>query len=150
MQKDLSGEKFVYSGGGARIAIVYSQFNSFLVEKLLKDTVSELEKLKTNEIKTYSVPGALEIPLAAKKIIKTKKFDLVIALGIVIEGETYHFKHVSEESIRGLTNISLETETPVISGILTVKSEKQAKERLKRGREFARSAVHILNTLKNI
>jgi 6,7-dimethyl-8-ribityllumazine synthase len=150
MKKDITSEKFVYSGGGARIAIVYSRFNSFLVEELLKETVSELEKLKTSEIKTYSVPGALEIPLTAKKIIKTKKFDLMIALGIVIEGETYHFKHVSEESIRGITNVSLETEKPIISGILTVKSEKQAKERITRGKEFARSAVHILNTLNNI
>lgn len=150
MKKDLSKEEFVYSGEGSRIYIVYSKFNSFLVEELLKNTVDELKSLNVKGIKTYFVPGALELPVTAKKLINKKKPDAVIALGVVIEGETYHFKHVSEESIRGIMNVSLQTEVPVISGILTVKSEKQAKERIKRGREFARSAVHIINTLNNI
>lgn len=150
MKKDLTKKNSGHSGKRVKIAIVYSEFNDHIVKKLLKETLKELKNNNATNIKTHSVPGALEIPIAVKKIAEKKHFDVIIALGVVIKGATYHFEHVSRESINGIMQVSLETMTPVISGILTVNSEKQANERVDRGKEFAISALHIADTLKKI
>lgn len=150
MKRDLSKKKTKHSGENMAVAIVHSEFNSNIVKKLLKETISELKINKTSQIETYSVPGALEIPITVKKLAKTNIFNVIIALGAVIKGETKHFEHVCRESINGIMKVSLETQIPVISGILTVTSEKQAIQRICRGKEFAQSAIHIFHTLKNI
>lgn len=138
------------SGKGIRVAVVYSQFNKEIVENLMKETINELKTLGTKEIKTFMVPGALEIPTVSKKIIDNKKCDVIIALGTVIKGETDHYEHVSRESIHALTNLSIKTGMPIINGILTVLNKKQALERISRGKEFAQSAIQMVHTLKNI
>ncbi|MFC1655354.1 6,7-dimethyl-8-ribityllumazine synthase [Patescibacteria group bacterium] len=139
-----------YTGENVKVAIVYSQFNEEIVEKLLSGTINELERLQTKEIKTFKVPGALEIPVVAKKIIEKNEFDVIIALGAIIKGGTTHFEHVSTESIHALSILSLQTGVPIISGILTALDENQANERIDRGKEFAQSALHTVHTLKSI
>lgn len=139
-----------YTGENVKVAIVYSQFNKEIVEPLLANTVEELKRLNAAEIKTFKVPGAMEIPVAAKKIIEKNKFDVIIALGAVIKGDTTHFEHVSTESIHALSKLAIDSGTPIISGILTALNKNQAEERTGRGTEFARSALHIVHTLKSI
>jgi len=101
-------------------------------------------------VEIFKVPGALEIPLVCKKIIVKKRYDLIITLGVVIKGETTHFEHVSRESIHGIQKLALENTFPIITGILTVLTEKQAKDRIDNGIYYAKSALKLLNTLKNI
>ena len=133
-----------------KVAIVYSEFNFELVNKLLQKTTKEFESLNIKKPKTYNVPGALEIPLICKKLIKTGNYDVIIALGVVLNGETAHFEHVSRESIHFIAKLSIENNFPIINGILTVYSKEQALKRLNRGKEFARSAIKTVNTLKTI
>ncbi len=139
-----------YTGKNVKVAIVYSQFNKKIVEKLLSGTIEELKRLQTEKIKTFNVPGALEIPIVAKKIIEKNKFDVIIALGAIIKGDTTHFEHVSTESIHALSMLALKTGIPIISGIITALDKNQAKERSCRGKEFAESALHTVHTLKSI
>ncbi|MBN1494211.1 6,7-dimethyl-8-ribityllumazine synthase [Candidatus Peregrinibacteria bacterium] len=131
-----------------KIAVVFSEFNKKIGEKLLNKTLEELKK--TAKTKIFKVPGALEIPVVCKKIIVQKKYDAVIALGVVIKGETAHFEHVSNESIRGIQRLSLDHTFPIITGIITAYTEKQADERTKNGTYYAKSAIQLINTLKNI
>jgi len=142
--------KFNYSGKGMRIAIIFSEFNYDIGSKILAKTVNELKKNNVKDIKIFSVPGSLEIPVTARKIIKKKKFDVIIAIGVVIKGETSHFEHVSRESINGIQKLATEYGMPIITGILTVLTKKQAIDRIDNGISYARSAIHIYNTLKNI
>lgn len=139
-RKDLDGSK-------AKIAVILSEFNSNIGEELLKNTISELEKHRTKNIEIIRVPGALEIPLTAQKIIEKKSPDAVIALGVIIKGETTHYEHVSRESINGLMNVSLKTGTPIVQGILTTLTEKQAKERTILGREYAQTALSLITLI---
>lgn len=145
------------NGKNLKIAIVFSCFNSSIGEKLLKNTIEELKKLHVSEknIKIINVPGALEIPLATKLLIKQKKYDAIIAMGIIIKGETYHFELVSHESHRALMDLSLEYNYPIVFGILSTKTEKQARDRvtkskLNKGREFAVAAVEMAQITKSL
>lgn len=147
------------NGKGLNIAIVLSRFNDSLGNIMLKNTVETLENLGVNPgmIKVIKVPGALELPLAVKLLTNKKKFvsaekkkifDAIIALGIVIKGETAHFEHVCTETHRGLMNVSIETETPIIFGVITAMDESQAvdrveKDKLNKGKEYAEAAVEM-------
>ena len=142
-------KKFDFSGKSIKAAVVFSEFNKEIGEKLLDKTIQELTKLKVT-YKIYKVPGALEIPVACRKIIDKKRFDIIIALGVVIKGETTHFEHVSTESIHGIQTLAVNHCFPIISGILTVLTKKQAQERINNGISYARSAVQIYHTLKTI
>ena len=144
------------NGKSLHIAIILSRYNDGIGSKLLKNTHETLitHGVKESDIKIMRVPGALELPLAAKLAAKTKNFDAIIALGVVIKGETPHFEHVCRESLRGLMDAGLETETPVIFGVITALNEKQARERadknkLNKGREYAEAAIQMAK-LKNI
>jgi 6,7-dimethyl-8-ribityllumazine synthase len=150
MKQSPSKKKFTLSGKNIRVAIVFSKFNKEIVDKLVEKTLDELKKLDTKKIQTFSVPGALEIPVTAKKIIEKKKYDVIIALGTVIKGETSHYGHVCRESIHSLMQLSIETGMPIINGILTVLNKKQARDRISRGKEFAEGAIQMVHTLKNI
>jgi len=139
-----------------KIAVVFSMFNSSIGNKLLKSTITNLIRLGVTEknIHVFNVPGALEIPLAAQKISQ-KKYDAIIALGIVIKGDTYHFEIVSHESHRALMDVSLKRKIPVVFGIICTYSEKQARERadakkMDKGREFAETAVEMANFIKTV
>ncbi|MCD6109266.1 6,7-dimethyl-8-ribityllumazine synthase [bacterium] len=141
-RQDLNGEK-------CKIVIIFSEFNSQIGEELLKTTVRELKKHGVENLKTIRVPGALEIPLTAQKIIEKKSPDAVVALGVVIKGETSHYEHVSRESINGLMKVSLKTGVPIIQGILTTLTKTQAEKRIILGKEYAQSALSIIQTLSS-
>lgn len=139
-------------GKNLRIAIIISRFNDSLGNILLKNTQEHLLKngVLSKNILTTKVPGALELPLAAKILAKTEKYDAIIALGIVIKGETSHYDIVSNESHHGLMQATLETEIPIIFGVITALNLKQAvdrveKDKLNKGREFAESAIEMAN-----
>lgn len=126
-----------------KIAIILPRFNDTLGQKLLHNTQNELKKLGVKNIQTYRVPGTLELPFAALKIALTKKFDAIIALGIVIRGETKHFELVTQTAYQGLMEVTLDEDTPIIFGVLAVENEKQAKARINKGKEFAQAAVEM-------
>ena len=115
--------------------------------ELYENTLEELldNGVKAKNIKLIRVPGALELPFAAQKIIKSKP-NVVIALGAVIKGETNHYDFVCAETFRGLMKVQLKTETPIIFGVLTCEKVKQAKDRaskkgLNKGKSFALAAI---------
>ncbi len=135
-------------GEGLRVAVVQARFNEPVCEALREACVSELERLGVNgsEILVFSVPGALEIPVALAHLAKCGQFDALIALGAVIRGETYHFEVVSDRSAEGVMQVSLEFGLPVANGILTVDTDAQAQARAaEKGRDAARVAVEMAN-----
>lgn len=138
------------NGKGVKVGIVISEFNYDIGEQLLEFTLKELKSMNASLIKVVNVPGALEIPVATQKLIKKHHVDVIIALGVVIRGETDHYEHVSRESTHALTRLSLKYKTPIIQGIITAQSKDLAKARTERGIEYARSAVQMVHTLKNI
>jgi 6,7-dimethyl-8-ribityllumazine synthase len=142
----------------ARIAIVASNFNDFITRGLLNACLMELQHqgLANEQITTFWVPGAFEIPLAAMMLAKRKDIDAVICLGAVIRGETYHFEVVSNECARGIMQVALITSKPVIMGVLTTDTVAQAQARAgekggqNKGRDLARAVLEMIALLKQI
>jgi len=142
---------------GLKYGIIVGRFNEFISSKLLSGAIDGLKRHGANEedIEITWVPGAFEMPLIAKKIAKTKKYDAVICLGAVIRGSTPHFDYVSSEVSKGVANVSLDTELPVIFGVLTTDTIEQAIERSgtkagNKGYEAAVTAIEMANLLKEI
>lgn len=151
----------VYEGNliaeGLKFGIIVGRFNEFIGGKLLDGALDALKRhgVKEEDIELTWVPGAFEMPLVAKKMAKTKKYDGVICLGAVIRGSTPHFDFVSSEVSKGIANVSLETELPVIFGVLTTDSIEQAIERAgtkagNKGYDAAVTAIEMANVLKEI
>lgn len=151
----------IYNGnlisGAGKYGIVISRFNEFIGSKLLSGAIDALERHGVNEenIEIAWVPGAFEIPLVAKKMAKTGRYDSVICLGAVIRGSTPHFDVVANEVSKGIAHIGLETEVPIIFGVLTTDSIEQAVERAgtkagNKGFEAAVTAIEMANLLKEI
>lgn len=116
----------------AKIAIVISRFNSFINEQLLAgaiDTLKRTGQVQDDNITVVRLPGAVELPLVAKRVAASKKYDAIIALGTVIRGGTPHFEFVANECNKGLAQVSLEFDIPVAFGVLTTDSIDQAIER---------------------
>lgn len=115
-------------GSSFKIAIIISQFNRIIVEKLLEGAIERLAELgvQDNQIRTIWVPGAIEIPLVAQQLAKTKYYKAVVCLGSVIRGETDHYNYVCQQVSFGCQQIALEYEIPIIFGILTTANEAQA------------------------
>lgn len=142
---------------GLKFAIVVGRFNEFIGSKLLSGAIDGLKRHGTKEedIEIIWVPGAFEIPLVAKKLAKTNKYDAVICLGAVIRGSTPHFEYVSSEVSKGIANTSLDTEIPIIFGVLTTDNIEQAIERAgtksgNKGYDAAITAIEMANLLKEI
>ncbi|MBO8156733.1 MAG: 6,7-dimethyl-8-ribityllumazine synthase [Bacillaceae bacterium] len=142
-------------GTDLKIGIVVSRFNEFITSKLLNGALDALKRHGVNEqdIDVAWVPGAFEIPLTAKKMAKTGKYQAVITLGTVIRGATPHFDYVSNEVAKGSANVGMETETPVIFGVLTTDTIEQAIERAgtkagNKGWEAGISAIEMANLYK--
>lgn len=145
------------TAGNEKYAIVVGRFNEFIGSKLLSgciDTLSRLGADKSN-IDVAWVPGAFEIPLAANKLAQLKKYSAIICLGAVIRGSTPHFDYVSNEVTKGVAQISLNNNIPVIFGVLTTDTIEQAIERAgtkagNKGAEAAQTAVEMVNLSKAI
>jgi len=139
-----------------KIAIVAARFNSFVVEHLISGAKEALLKSGTKEtnIELYYVPGAFEIPLALKKTVNTGKFDGIVALGAVIRGGTPHFEYVAGECVKGISQISLESEIPIAFGVLTVDTVEQAIERSgsseNKGAEAAESVIRMISLIEKL
>jgi 6,7-dimethyl-8-ribityllumazine synthase len=121
--------------GGRRIAIVASRFNDFIVASLIKGATAAwvAHGGTPEELLVVRVPGAFELPLAAKKLAAGGRYDALVALGCVIRGDTPHFDYVAGECARGLQQASLETGVPIAFGVLTVENQEQALERAATG-----------------
>lgn len=142
---------------GQKIGIVVSRFNSFITERLLEGAVDALVRhgADEQEIHIARVPGAFEIPLAAKKMAASGAYDAIIALGAVIRGSTPHFDYVSSEVTKGVAAISLESSIPIAFGVLTTDSIEQAIERAgtkagNKGFEAAVTVIETVNLLRSI
>ena len=142
---------------GFRFAIVASRWNDFLTSKLVDGAVDALASAGTSEgdVEVFMVPGAFELPLAAKKAAESGKFDAVIAIGVVIRGETPHFDYVAGEAAKGVSNVSLETGIPVMFGVVTTDTVEQAINRsgLKagnKGYEAAMAAIEVANLYREM
>lgn len=135
-----------------RVALIISQFNWPVVEKLYEACSSELHRLGllVQEQDVFYVPGAVEIPFVAKKLMKTTRYDGLITLGAVIRGETPHFDYVCQAVVDGVNAINLQGEIPCIFGVLTVDTPRQAWDRVlgleNKGAEFAQT-VHAMMEL---
>ncbi len=143
--------------GEFKFGIIVGRFNEFIGSKLLDGSLDALKRHGASEenIEIAWVPGAFEIPLIAKKMAKSKKYDAIICLGAVIRGATPHFDYVSSEVSKGIAHVSLETEVPVIFGILTTDSIEQAIERAgtksgNKGFDSAVTAIEMVNLMKTI
>ncbi len=141
----------------AKVAIVAARFNEFIVSKLISGAVDGLTRHDVPEenITLAWVPGAFEIPVAAKKLAKSGKYDAVICLGAVIRGATSHYDYVCAEVSKGIAAVSLETELPVLFGVLTTDNIEQAIERAgtkagNKGYDCALSAIEMMNLLEQM
>ena len=143
---------------GVNIAIVAGRFNDFITKSLLSACLDELKRqgLSERQVTTVWVAGAFEIPLTALKLAKKKNIDAVICLGSVIRGDTYHFEVVANEVSRGMMEVSLKTEKPVIMGVLTTDTIGQAQQRAQdkrghnKGRDCAVTAIDMIQLLRKI
>ena len=143
--------------GNEKFCIIISRFNDFIGSKLLSGAIDELKRhgVSDENIDIVKVPGAFEIPLVAMKFAKTKKYNAIITLGAIIRGATTHYEHVSAELSKGIAQISLQTEVPVIFGVLTTENIEQAIERAgtkagNKGSDAAKAAIEMANLLKLI
>lgn len=132
-------------GQGLKVGIVSGRFNDLLGSRLLSGAQDALVRhgVAKEDIDVALVPGAFEIPLAAKKLASSKKYDVVLALGVIIRGGTPHFEYVASEVSKGIAKVSLDTDVPVMFGIITADSIEQAIERAgtKAGNKGADAAV---------
>ncbi len=146
-----------FRGEGLRFGVVVGRFNSFISEKLLSGALDALTRhgVKMDDVTVAWVPGSFEIPLVAKKMAKSGKFDAVICLGVIIRGATPHFDYVAAEASKGIAQAMLETEVPIAFGVLTTDSIEQAIERAgtkagNKGFDAALSALEMVNLLKKL
>mgnify|MGYP004619603001 FL=1 len=140
-----------------KFCIVVSRFNEFICSKLLSGAIDELKRHGVNEdnIDVVWCPGAFEIPLVAKKCAKTSRYNAIIALGAVIKGSTSHYDYVCAEVSKGVASVGLETEVPVIFGVLTTDNIEQAIERAgtkagNKGSDAAKAAIEMVSLLGKI
>lgn len=140
---------------GLKFGIVVSRFNDFIGERLLNGALDALLRAGANEddIDVVKVPGSFEIPLAAKKLATSGKYNSVVCLGVVIRGSTPHFEYISAEVTKGIASVSLDSETPISLGVITTDNIEQAIERAgsksgNKGWDAAFSAIEMANLLK--
>ena len=142
---------------GLKFGIVTGRFNEFIGSKLIGGAIDALKRHGAAEesIEMCWVPGAFEIPLIAKKMAKSEKYDAIICLGAVIRGATPHFDYVSNEVTKGIASVSLDTGVPIIFGVLTTDTIEQAIERAgtkagNKGYDAAVTAIEMVNLIKQL
>ena len=146
-----------YDTAGARIAVVAARFNDFVVSRLLDGALDTLSRhgLRADDTLVVRVPGAFELPLAARWLTRSGEADAVVALGAVIRGDTPHFDHVCAEAARGIQAASAETGVPVIFGVLTCDDRAQAEARAggehgNKGSEAALAALEMVTLRRRL
>jgi 6,7-dimethyl-8-ribityllumazine synthase len=143
-------------GRGVSIALVAGRFNEALVEKLVEGAAAELARLGASpqQVDLTWVPGAFELPFAAQRLARTGRYDAIIALGVVIRGETPHFDFVCAEAARGLAQVARNENLPVLFGLVTANDAVQAQARAggssNKGAEAARAAIELLGALREV
>ena len=154
MPKTLEGK---ISAEGYRFGLVVSRFNDFISSKLVEGAVDALKRHGATEeqLLLVKVPGAFEIPLAAKKLAESGKVDAVICLGAVIRGSTPHFDYIAAEVSKGIAMVALDTKVPVAFGVLTTDNLEQAIERAgtksgNKGWDAAVAAMEMVNLFKQL
>lgn len=150
LQKTMNGENL-------KIAIVTAEFNDFITDRLLDGAHKTLLKhgVRDDNIDLVYVPGAFELPLTAKTLAETKKYDSVITLGCVIRGSTTHYDYVCNEAAKGISNAGLSTGVPVIFGVITTENIEQAIDRAgakvgNKGSEAAVTAIEMAGVIQSI
>lgn len=140
---------------GIKVGIVAARFNEFIVSKLVSGAEDACIRhgVNSDDIELAWVPGAFEIPLVAKKMAKSGKYDAIVCVGAVIKGSTSHYDYVCAEVSKGIASVSLETEVPVMFGILTTDNIEQAIERAgtkagNKGYDAACTAIEMVNLMK--
>ena len=140
-----------------KIGIVASRFNEFITAKLVSGAMDALvrHEVKEEDIHVAWVPGAFEIPLIASKMAKSKKYDAIICLGAVIRGNTTHYDYVCNEVSKGISTVSLNSDSPVMFGVLTTENIEQAIERAgtkagNKGFDCAVGAIEMVNLIREI
>jgi 6,7-dimethyl-8-ribityllumazine synthase len=143
------------SSQGMKFALVASRFNSFITDRLVEGAVDTIVRTggDPDEITVFKVPGAFEIPLVAKKLAQSEKYDGILCLGAVIRGSTPHFDYVSSEVSKGVAQVGLDTGMVVTFGVLTTDTIEQAVERAgtkagNKGSETAMAMIETINVLK--
>jgi len=144
-------------GDGLRFGLVISRFNEFISKKLLEGAQDALLRhgVREEDIDIAWTPGSFEIPLVAKKLAQTKKYDAIICLAAVIRGGTPHFQYIASEVTKGIAKVGLEAELPVIYGVITADTLEQAVERAgtkagNKGFDAAVSAIEMANLIKSV
>ena len=147
----------MYNAQGMRFGVVVSRFNEFLTSKLLGGALDCLHRHGANEddITVAWVPGAYELPLVAKKMAESKKYDAIIAIGVVIRGATSHYDYVCNEAAKGIAQASMSTGVPVSFSLVTTENIEQAIERAgtkagNKGADGALTAIEMANLLKQL
>ena len=144
-------------GEGLKFGLIISRFNEFVSKKLLEGAQDALLRhgVKEEDIDIAWTPGSFEIPLVAKKLAQTKKYDAIICLAAVIRGGTPHFQYIAAEVTKGIAKVGLDAELPVIYGVITADTLEQAIERAgtkagNKGFDAAMSAIEMANLVKGI
>ena len=142
---------------GFRFAIVASRWNDFLTSRLVEGALDALERLGAGEksVELFKVPGSFEIPLLARKVAASGKWDAVICVGTIIRGETPHFEYIAAEVTKGIAQAAMETDVPVVYGIVTADTLEQAIDRAgvkagNKGFEAAMAAVELVNLYRDV
>lgn len=145
------------SENGIKVGIVAARFNEFITSKLVGGALDGLkrENVKDEDIDVAWVPGAFEIPLIASKMAKSRKYDAIICVGAVIRGSTSHYDYVCSEVSKGIAQVSLANDIPVMFGVLTTDTIEQAIERAgtkagNKGFECAQGAIEMINLIREI
>ncbi|PKN00999.1 MAG: 6,7-dimethyl-8-ribityllumazine synthase [Elusimicrobia bacterium HGW-Elusimicrobia-1] len=140
-----------------KFAVVASRFNDFITARLVEGALDTLIRHEADEknIEVWKVPGSFEIPALAKRIAASKKFDAVICLGCVIRGDTPHFDYVAAEAAKGIAQVSMSADVPVIFGVITADNLEQAVERAgakagNKGKDAAETAIEMANLYANL
>ena len=151
MSRTIEGQT---AGGGRRFALVVSHFNDFVTSRLQRSALQELADcgVAADQVDEIRVPGAFELPLAARVAAQSGRYAAVICLGAVIRGATAHFEYVAGECARGIARVALDTGVPTIFGVLTTDTPEQALERAggaagDKGRDAARAALEMADLL---
>ena len=150
-------EDVSYDAAGARVAIVAARFNHAIVQLLLDGAVDCLQEhgIADADVEVVRVPGAFEIPLTAKRLAATGRYDTIVTVGAVVRGGTPHFEYVAGECARGVSLAALDTGVPIIFGVLTVDDMMQARARAggaegNKGREAALAGLEMVTVIRRI